>query len=170
MKHAAETRIRPARAEDALALGALAMRSKAYWGYSAEFMEQCRAELSYDVTMLASPRFSFRVAEMTNGTLAGFHAIEWQDNDVCELEALFVEPDCIGRGVGRQLMDDACGLAVERGVETLRIQGDPHARAFYEASGCVQVGERASASVAGRSLPLFELRLRNRNTAEHGKR
>ena len=39
------------------------------------------------------------------------------------------------------------------------IQGDPNAADFYRAAGAVQVGERASASVPGRVLPLFELAL-----------
>jgi hypothetical protein len=37
--------IREAVSSEAALLSALAMRSKAYWGYSSDFMEKCRAEL-----------------------------------------------------------------------------------------------------------------------------
>jgi hypothetical protein len=39
--------IRPARVDEAHLLSDLALRSKAYWGYSPELIEQCREELSY---------------------------------------------------------------------------------------------------------------------------
>ena len=38
--------IRSARVQEAKEISALAMRSKAYWGYSKEFMEACREELT----------------------------------------------------------------------------------------------------------------------------
>ena len=37
---------RSAKPEEADALSALAFRSKAYWGYGAEFLEACRSELT----------------------------------------------------------------------------------------------------------------------------
>jgi hypothetical protein len=43
------------------------------------------------------------------------------------------------------------------GARTLVIQGDPNAAAFYAAAGALLVGERPSASSAGRALPLYEL-------------
>jgi hypothetical protein len=36
-------RIRPARPDEATDLSALAMRSKAYWGYDDDFLRACRA-------------------------------------------------------------------------------------------------------------------------------
>jgi hypothetical protein len=42
----AHTVIRFATPDEAELLTSLAMRSKASWGYSAEFMEACRAELT----------------------------------------------------------------------------------------------------------------------------
>ena len=38
-------RIRAARADEATALTALVMRSKAYWGYDERFLAACRDEL-----------------------------------------------------------------------------------------------------------------------------
>src|SRR3954463_5015040 len=47
-----------------------------------------------------------RVAE-EEGMVAGFAALLPLEADGCELEALFVEPDRMRRGIGRALVDDA---------------------------------------------------------------
>ena len=39
------------------------------------------------------------------------------------------------------------------------IQGDPNAEGFYLRCGAVRIGERESASIPRRMLPLFEIRL-----------
>ena len=39
------------------------------------------------------------------------------------------------------------------------IHGDPHAAAFYEASGAVEIGRVESQSIPGRLLPLYEIDL-----------
>lgn len=55
--------IRPARAGEARLLSELALRSKAHWGYSKEFLEAVRAELSYSEKQLQSKRARFFVLE-----------------------------------------------------------------------------------------------------------
>jgi hypothetical protein len=42
---------------------------------------------------------------------------------------------------------------------SLRIQGDPKAKGFYQRSGAIHIGELVSLSILGRMLPLFELPL-----------
>jgi predicted N-acetyltransferase YhbS len=76
-----------------------------------------------------------------------------------ELGHLFVEPQWFGRGIGRALVRDASDRATAAGYRSIVIQGDPNAARFYERLGAVQVGVRASSSIAGRSLPVFELRI-----------
>lgn len=142
-------------------LSELAMRSKAHWGYSPSFMEACREELTYSGTQLGDADHTFAVAERA-GQLAGFYALGKVSAAEVELEALFVEPAHIGSGVGRALMGHAVAEAARRGADTLVIQGDPNAAAFYKAAGCVRVGARESASIPGRMLPLYSLRLHSR--------
>ena len=48
--------IRSARPEEAETLSALALRSKAYWGYPADFMEACREELTLTPMTIAVGR------------------------------------------------------------------------------------------------------------------
>src|SRR5688572_8465964 len=83
--------IRAARDSEAELLSELALRSKAHWGYSPEFIEACRAELSYREEQLRSKHMRFVVLESA-GIVIGFYALARQSGQVVELEALFVEP------------------------------------------------------------------------------
>lgn len=151
--------IRAARVEEAGALSALAFRSKAHWGYSQAFMEACRAELTYSASDLGSIRLSFLVAESSSGDLVGFAAVEQLSETEFELEALFVEPEWIGKGAGRVLMAHAKTAATSKGGRRLEIQSDPHAQPFYEAAGGVVVDWRESGSIPGRLLPVLQVEL-----------
>ncbi len=148
--------IRPAIADEATLLSELARRSKGHWGYPEEFLEACREELTVDPEQTSGGRYDCVVAEI-DGTIAGFYALEALSATVVELDALFVEPEHIGRGIGRKLMQDAIRTTAARGAGTLLIQGDPHAVRFYEAAGGRQTGIRESDSIPGRYLPVFEV-------------
>ncbi len=142
--------------EDAEPLSELAFRSKSFWGYSPEFMESCRSELRVDGSRIGFPDFHCYVARKDASTL-GFYIVEENADSVFELEALFVEPDCIGSGVGRALLSHALKTASASGAARMIIQGDPNAGAFYTAMGAVQVGTRESESIPDRLLPLYEI-------------
>ncbi len=156
-KHESES-IRAARPEDAPVLSALAMRSKAYWEYSEAFMAACRDELTYSPQKLTDDRFMFFVAE-SGQSIVGFHALEKLSPTRFELEALFVEPSHIGKGVGRALIEHAKTTARRSGATELVIQGDPHAERFYRAAGGTITGKRESGSIPGRYLPTFRIDL-----------
>lgn len=146
--------IRHARPEDAPALTALALRSKAHWGYPQEFMEACRAELTYDEAYLST--HTVYVLE-AGGRLTGFYSLERLSAEELEMGALFVEPEEIGHGYGRLLVEQALEAAREMGASTVVIQGDPHARGFYLAMGATLGGQAESGSIPGRMLPVFHL-------------
>jgi GNAT superfamily N-acetyltransferase len=148
-----EPRLRPARLEECAALSALALRSKASWGYSSDFLEHCAAELTLSPELIPH---TF-VIETVAG-VHGFYALSQLDARRAELELLFVEPSALRHGYGRRLLAHAQRHAREvLGARTLVIQGDPNAAAFYRAAGAVRVGELPSASITGRVLPLYEL-------------
>lgn len=151
-------KIRLARPDEAGLLSALALRSKAHWGYSEEFMAACRDELTYAAEQIDAPQFTFCVCTVED-TVVGFHALERLSPDCAELEALFVEPEYIGQGVGRALIEHAKDYARQRGSSSLVIQGDPNAEKFYLAAGAVRSGSKESRSIAGRKLPLFTVNL-----------
>ena len=148
--------IRPASPGEAEILSELAVRSKGYWGYSEEFLDACRSELTVDPKRMASDDYDCYVS--TDGiAVLGFYAIEKQADNVFELEALFVEPEYIGRGVGHLLMQHAIRAVAAKGGHRLSIQGDPNASNFYTSHGANQTGFRESESIPGRQLPVFEI-------------
>jgi len=147
---------REARPSEAALLSALAFRSKALWDYPREFMQACRGELTYSAQDLA--RGGFVVAE-EDGRIVGFYALAPGMDGAVELEALFVEPDEAGRGLGRALIEHAKARAGSLGARCIVVQSDPHASRFYRAAGGVRAGSRPSGSIAGRVLPVFVIEL-----------
>lgn len=139
---------RPARPGEAAALTALVRRSKAHWGYGAEFLAACAPQLRVGEEELALRRVV--VAENGRGRLLGVASLEDLDppdgtdgggeadgSRAARLGLLFVEPAAIGRGVGRLLYRDAVRRAAELGFRRLLIDADPHAAGFYRAMGAV---------------------------------
>jgi GNAT superfamily N-acetyltransferase len=116
-------------------------------------MRAFRAELTVTVDLL-----EHLFVEELEGKVIGFYALSPVDETRAELEYLFVEPVQIGAGHGRALLQHAREYAREHGWRVLVIQGDPNAAEFYVRCGATRVGERASASIPGRMLPLYELR------------
>lgn len=72
------------------------------------------------------------VADMEKQPM-GFAAILPREDGNAELDALFVEPDAWGQGIGRALIDHCCSIAKESGAEYLCVVGNPHAEGFYHA-------------------------------------
>ncbi len=154
----ADVTVRPAQPEEAGALSELAIRSKAHWGYSSDFLEACRDELRVDADSLEGDVETCYVAT-DGGSILGYCSFDAVSAVRYELDALFVEPRHIGRGIGRRLAEFAIAELTKRGASVLVIQGDPNAAGFYRALGARYAGERESGSIPGRFLPLFELDL-----------
>ncbi|WP_149587120.1 GNAT family N-acetyltransferase [Tabrizicola flagellatus] len=145
--------LRAGRAGEAGALHALAIRSKAHWGYDAAFMAQAAPKLALAADLFAAGRVA--VADL-DGRPAGVAALRAPDaGGVAELKHLFVDPPCMGRGVGRALLDWAAGRARAEGARALRVLSDPQAAGFYAAQGFRHAGDAPSDAIAGRMLPVL---------------
>lgn len=79
------------------------------------------------------------VAE-AHGTILGFAAILPRADTQTELDGLFVEPEAMGCGIGRRLVEACAELARSRGSRCLHVIANPHAAAFYERCGFEPVG------------------------------
>jgi GNAT superfamily N-acetyltransferase len=143
--------IRPARPDEADALSALAQRSKANWGYDRDFLDAVRGVLTF--TAADVERGSIYVLER-EGELSGVYRLTGNPPDG-ELSDLWLDPNAIGRGLGRALFDHALRSAALLGYEALLIESDPNAEGFYLTMGAVRIGEQRSA--AGRMLPLLRV-------------
>ncbi|HSS12641.1 MAG TPA: GNAT family N-acetyltransferase [Rhizomicrobium sp.] len=92
-----------------------------------------------DVVHLPLPQIQaqqVRVAEQ-DGVALGFTAVLPRDGNACDLDGLFVEPDCWKRGIGRALMQDAFVLAQAR---VMHVTANPYAEGFYVKVGFVRTG------------------------------
>jgi ribosomal protein S18 acetylase RimI-like enzyme len=149
----ADVVLRPARADEAALLGELALRAKGYWGYDEDFLEKCRAELSLLPEEVRARRITVAVSPEQ---VLGFYSVDGQPPHG-ELGNLWVVPESIGTGLGRRLWQHAVDSARAAGFTALRIEAEPHAEGFYRAMGARRVGETASGSIAGRTLPLMHV-------------
>lgn len=153
--------LRLARAEECGSLSALALRSKAYWGYDPVFIQACRAGLTVEPSQIREGRVVVLVEE---DTPLGFYSLdEGERQDEAEISLFFVEPAVISRGIGRALWNHMTDKARSKGYKRLRIESDPFAVGFYRAMGATLSGKARSAvpeaNGAERFLPLLHFEL-----------
>lgn len=153
-------RVRPAKPSEAAEISALAIASKAHWGYDEAAMEIFRAELT-----LREDELRTRCAHVLDdaGQLLGFYTLARSglsplelDPVSVELEHLYVRVGCFGRGLGSTLLRHAIQQAHADGARRICVQSDPNAEGFYARLGA-RLLERVATSVPGRTLPLLEL-------------
>jgi N-acetylglutamate synthase-like GNAT family acetyltransferase len=69
-----------------------------------------------------------------DGTIAGFVSLRITGTMV-ELDDLFVDPEWMGRGTGRELVASALATAGRRGFSRVEVTANPHAIGFYQKVG-----------------------------------
>jgi N-acetylglutamate synthase-like GNAT family acetyltransferase len=79
-----------------------------------------------------------RVAVDDDGGVVGF-ATYVLSNGLAELEDLFVDPLWMRHGIGAALVIDMSARLVDLRFERLEVTANPHAMAFYERLGFVEV-------------------------------
>ena len=132
--------IRQASAQDAAELSRIAHEAKQHWGYPENWMRR------WDADLIITPEFIGNnyvyVAEEGN-RVSGFYALTVRDKKA-ELEHMWVAPDLMGTGVGKQLFLAAMEKAAELKLSAVEISSDPNAEGFYQKMGAYRVGETIS--------------------------
>ena len=128
------------------------MRSKAHWGYDAEFMRLSWRSLQIDPAAIDEGRVFVAVDQ--DDTSLGVVSCAFLGEDV-DLMHLFVEPGALGRGIGRALFAIAIDWTRGQGRRKLLIASDPNAVGFYRRLGAADAGWTPSEAVPGRMLPLL---------------
>lgn len=147
--------IRPARPGELAELSILCIRSKAVWGYSADFLAACRPKLALRAEDLAT---SHVAVARRRGHAMGVLQLTVQ-GDSATLGKLFVEPQALRTGIGRALFAEAVRAARDAGARTLVIDSDPAAAGFFRRMGATAAGEVACDCVPGHTLPRLLLAL-----------
>ena len=148
--------IRRAEPDEAEAITEMVVRSKAYWGYSDEFMRYAAAFFTIIFDYLNQYQGYVLVKE---GQLQGFASLQEQTPDEVALDMLFVAPEAMGQGVGQQLVEYVLGVAAAAGYRTMLVESDPNAAGFYAKMGGQLVGHRPVPTIPGRELPLYRIYL-----------
>ncbi len=153
--------IRRAYADDSFALTRIAFASKRYWNYPEEYFIVWEKELTVTQEYIESNevylyeyhrRISafFSLVRLVDG-------IEYRGEMIPSglwLDHMFVEPSCIGRGIGSEMMNWARGVALRLNYGSFHIFADPHSKGFYLKMHCEFIRNFPS-SIEGRTTPLM---------------
>ena len=151
--------VRFAEIHEADLLSDLCFRSKTFWGYDTAFMEACRESLKINSQQIEN---GYVLVAADGQSLAGVSAMDPIGNSAWELDAFFVDPDFIGKGVGRLLFHAVVDLLTQRNCKELKIVSDPQARPFYEKMGALYERDTQSDVFPDRLLPLLKFTLDSR--------
>lgn len=133
----ARFQFRAATSDDLSRLSAIAVASKAHWGYPAAWMESWRPLLTLGERDLKENRVELLEFD---GEAVGFFALS-RSQPMTELMHLWLEPQQIGRGAGRQMIDRVFKCARELGATTIELDADPYAVGFYEHVGARHIAK-----------------------------
>jgi ribosomal protein S18 acetylase RimI-like enzyme len=142
--------------QEANFLSQIAFSAKAYWGYPERWMEIWKPQFTFTPEYFAENE---SWAAETNHIPIAFYTL-LEKEGTAWIENLWVSPNYIGQGIGKQLFSHALELSRQRGYKSLRLEADPNALGFYERMGMKRTGERVS-EVDGqpRLLPIMEIQL-----------
>jgi len=148
--------IRRALPADAEALSAIAFASKSYWGYPQQWLDAWKPQLTF-----ASEYFEVHESWVmeTDEIPIGFYTL-LEKNNKAWIENVWVLPEFIGKGMGKQLFQHAVSASRSKGHLILQLEADPNAVGFYEKMGMRQIGVTHYDFLGiPRRLPLMEMTL-----------
>lgn len=135
-----EIEIRTARPDEGERLRAIALESKAHWGYDRAWVAGWVRQGDFSAAALQENE-TF-VAE------AGGDAVGWAmlvpRGEIAWLEDLWVDPPWIGQGVGTLLFERVAAHARELGARRLEWEAEPNSIGFYEKVGGRYVRDSAT--------------------------
>lgn len=133
--------IRRAQTIEAPILTQIALAAKRHWGYPENWIDAWREDLTITAEFV---QYHEVFAAVVNDTLIGFYAlVKCEERTV--LDHLWVLPEWIGKGIGRQLLIHALKRASANGARQIEIVSDPNAEGFYRKAGARKIGEVLSA-------------------------
>lgn len=146
-------------------LTTISFRSKAYWQYPQEFFVIWQQELTITPEYIAAN--DVFLYEKDTAIVAYYSLVELPEDILLAdillesgfwLEHMFVEPEYIGRGIGRELFGHCRNILELCGVAKLKVLADPCAQKFYEKMGCRFI-ENYPSTIVGRTTPYMEYSL-----------
>ena len=140
---------------DAKKLTQIALKSKAFWGYSEEQLQLWTDELTVSEKMIQE---MIVCKFISDNQIVGFCILNQPQEKSIELEFLFVLPSFIGKGIGNQLIHHAFSQAKKAGCHQIHLVADPNAVPFYQSKG-FKIVDKKESLIFGRSLPILQKEL-----------
>ena len=137
---------------DAKELTEIAIKSKAFWGYSRKLIDSWTDDLTI-TDKIINTMYVYNFIE--KNMIVGFYVLNEPSNNNVELEFLFVLPKFIGKGFGKELLLHAFKKAKKLNCISITLLADPNAIKFYSLHGFYQIGKKDS-SIPGRFLPILK--------------
>ncbi|WP_205860228.1 GNAT family N-acetyltransferase [Polaribacter sp. 20A6] len=137
---------------DAKILTEIALKSKAFWGYSNELIEGWRADLTVTSRTIQTCQV---YKYMINDEVVGFYVLNTPNEELVKLEMLFVLPLFIGKGIGKELLAHALNKVIISNANKIELVADPNAIPFYKSQGFL-VKEQIGSAILGRFLSLMQ--------------
>ena len=146
--------IRRATPNESDKLTALAHAAKRHWNYPPEWIDSWKSDLTLAPEFIANNEVFVATVD---DTIAGCCALVTTEG-LAELEHMWIDPDQMGKGIGRALFEHVWGRALEHGFSELELSADPHAERFYEHMGAQRIGQ-VPADMFGQARVLPRMRI-----------
>lgn len=144
-----------AESDDHHVLTDITNKSKAYWGYSDQQMDEWSDLLTITKDYIESNEvYKLLVEDLPIGYYSYFNV----EKNTVKLDNLFVLPEHIGKGFGKFLMNDFLKKIGKTERKRIILDADPNAEQFYESFGFIKTGE-IETSIKDRILPIMEKKL-----------
>jgi predicted N-acetyltransferase YhbS len=149
--------IRHASPEDAELLTQITIASKRHWNYPEKWMQLWIPVLTISPTYISANEVWTAVID---NKFVAYYSLK-KDAEGLWLDNLWVLPEYIGQGIGRQLFQHALEKSHLYGVSLLKIESDPNAQTFYEKMGAQKIGENHHPEMDGqqRILPVMQINI-----------
>lgn len=134
---------------DADTLSKISIAAKRYWDYPEAWIAAWLPDLLISEAYIRENQV---MKVELNREMIGFCAIE-RERGYYEIGHLWVLPQYIGHGIGKQLLEKSIAKFVPRGAK-LKVVADPNAEAFYEKQG-FRTTDQVESYPAGRFLPVM---------------
>ena len=148
--------ILPAQPAHAEALTRITIAAKRHWNYPAHWIQNWIPSMTITPEYIAENEVWL---EAMDGEPVAYYSLIQAGNELW-LDNLWVLPEHMGKGLGKELFLHALERGRLRQVPVLKIEADPHAQSFYKHMGARKVNEHHS-EIDGkpRILPVMEISL-----------
>ncbi|OXA81629.1 Ribosomal protein S18 acetylase RimI [Flavobacterium aquidurense] len=131
-------------------------KSKAYWGYSDEQIENWSQFLTVTSVYIEANA----VYKLTlENKIVGYYSFLFEDEETVKLDNLFVLPEYIGKGFGKILMRHFLSEVDKTSITKIVLNSEPNAEQFYAKLGFVKTGQ-IETSIKDRYMPIMQLELK----------